>query len=328
MSRILIRPMEAGEEELRDELAYQSYKEYAQGDPNHHLAQRALYGFRQRSDPRMKPECNRLLFCDDKMVSSITVYLWPIRFHGGDILAGLIGGVCTHPDHRRRGYIRMLMEDAKNFMRDEGVTLSWLYGKQSVYGPCGYDTFNNYSILEAENFPKPEPGLTLRPLELAHDYASVKKIHETWNANAFGPTVRLEGDWKKHIFAEKSEHGGIAHFYTVVDKGGRMIAYCHMLPDNDHSIGEFGALDEKSAARALPVIAREVGGHIRFGFDHANVENGAKLANAKIGRKQNVHGMWLVINGSRLGLPDRATHAELFSLLQNERFIYYSVDHF
>jgi len=318
--------MEASEEKSRDELAYQSYKEYAQGDPNHFLARRGYFGTLARSDPRMKPECNRFLFCDDELASSITVFLWPVRFRGGEILAGLIGSVCTHPDHRRRGYIRMLMEDAKNFMRDEGVTVSWLYGKQSVYGPCGYDTFNNYSILAAEDFPGPETGLTLRPLDLVSDYAAVKEIYETWNAGAFGPTVRLDGDWKDRILAENSSRGGVAHFYSVVDSGGRVIAYCHRLSGGN--IGEFGALDEKSAARALPVIAREFGGHIQFCFDHAKVENGAKMANAKISRKQEAHGMWLVINGSRLGLPEHASHTELFSLLQKERFTYYSADHF
>ncbi|MDO9541236.1 MAG: GNAT family N-acetyltransferase, partial [Kiritimatiellia bacterium] len=258
----------------------------------------------------------------------ITVYLWPIRFRDGEILAGLIGSVCTHPVHRRRGYVRMLMEDAKNFMRDEGVTVSWLYGKQTVYGPCGYDTFKNYSILAAEGFAKPEPDLTLRPLDLARDYEAVKKIYETWNINTFGPTVRLEGDWRKRILAEKTSHGDIARFYSVAENGGRMIAYCHILPDDDHSIGEFGALDEKAAARALPVIAREVGGHIQFCCDHEKVENGAKLANAKIARKQGNNGMWLVINGSRLGLPERASPTELFGFLQQERFVYYYVDHF
>ncbi len=327
MSEILLRPMKAGEEEKRNDLAYASYVEYAAGDPNHRLAQRKNYGLLCRSDPRMRPECNRLLFVDGELASSITVYLWPIRFRGGEILAGLIGMVCTHPNHRRRGYIRMLMEDVKNFMRDSGAAVSWLYGKESVYGPCGYATFTDYSIADARDFLQPAAGVTMRPVELGRDYETVKNIYESWNAKTCGPVLRLDGDWKNRVLSEKSNYGGLDR-YRIIEDNGRTLAYCDIMADELRTVGEFGAVDEQAAARALPVIAREVGGTIQFAFDSEKLEKSVALAGGKLGRKQSPNGMWLVLDGKKLGLDPKATHEQLTGLLKTERFVYYYADHF
>ena len=327
MSDLVIRPMKAGEEGAHENLLFQSYREYAGSDPQHFLAQRENYHC-LGCDPRGKPEHTRLLFCGDELVSALTVFLWPIRFRAGVLLAGLVGGVCTHPDYRRRGHVRQLMEDAIAFMRGQAVTVSWLYGKQSVYGPSGYGAFTRYAVLEAHSLPPPEAGIRVRPLAPGRDLKEVQTLYETWNSRTFGPPLRMEEDWTRRILDRRVRHGGIAHYYAVEDAGGRMIAYCQILPDADRSIGEFGARDDACAARALAAAAQHTGGQLHFWFDHPGVERSLKSAKAAVSRAYVSHGMWRVIDGSRLGLPRGAGPAGLFRLLEADRFVYYQADHF
>lgn len=81
---------------------------------------------------------------------------WVIRDEGGALVAHIgvhdkkvaadgqaycIGGiaeVCVHPDHRGRGYVRMMLACIHEWLSGRGYPFSVLFGAPGVYGSSGY----------------------------------------------------------------------------------------------------------------------------------------------------------------------------------------------
>lgn len=55
------------------------------------------------------------------------------------IEVGGIGGVATHPDYRRKGLMKNLLEFAISKMKERGCALSFLWGDRQRYGNFGWE---------------------------------------------------------------------------------------------------------------------------------------------------------------------------------------------
>ena len=324
MSEILIRPMRSGEEAARDELCYLSYKEYAESKKAPMFADRNRYGHLCRADHRMKPENTRLLFCDGVLASSITVYIWPVRMAGREVLAGLIGSVATHPDYRKRGYVRMLMEDVKYFMHGAGIAVSWLYGAEKVYGPSGYEPFKEYAVFTAASLGSVPIGISVRPLELERDLNAVMCMYDSWNADNTGPVVRVEEDWRRRVLGNRY-FAGFDRF-KVVEAVGKIIGYGQVL--DGCKISEFGACATDRAADVLAALASTEKGDIEVCFGDRKTEAALQQCATGLVKRKSNYALWLIVDGPQLGLPAKASNADLLELLKREMFVYYKADNF
>jgi len=72
-----------------------------------------------------------------KPVSQICTFHDRIKMYDGEIRAGSIGGVCTHPDHRGRQLASRLLEYCTQQLVDEGAKLMLISGAHGVYTRLG-----------------------------------------------------------------------------------------------------------------------------------------------------------------------------------------------
>ena len=94
----------------------------------------ALY---QRNDPSMQR--NYVIREAGRIVANVG--LFPMTWQVGDTTLAMdgIGGVAVHPDHRRRGHMRVIMDSLLPVMRERGCQLSYLGGQRQRYGYWGWE---------------------------------------------------------------------------------------------------------------------------------------------------------------------------------------------
>jgi GNAT superfamily N-acetyltransferase len=117
------------------------------------------YTVRPGMNPRLCQGASR----EGRLVASVFVTLASMRLGGGEVRCGIIDTVMTHPDHRRRGLARRLMERALRGMEAEGADVSLLYtgrsepmsGPERLYRSLGYSPREVVARMEraAQSFP-------------------------------------------------------------------------------------------------------------------------------------------------------------------------------
>ncbi len=80
----------------------------------------------------------RQLRVDGERASRLWVLDRDIRLAGATVSMAGIGGVRTEPQHRKKGYMRRLMEDTVSYMTDRGYAVSMLFGISDFYNRFGY----------------------------------------------------------------------------------------------------------------------------------------------------------------------------------------------
>ena len=69
----------------------------------------------------------RVVVDDGEIVATLRVWDRTVRVGGTAVKMGGIGGVGTHPDHRRRGHASAMLRDAVDWMRSRGYLTSVLF---------------------------------------------------------------------------------------------------------------------------------------------------------------------------------------------------------
>ncbi|UCE62112.1 MAG: GNAT family N-acetyltransferase [Phycisphaerales bacterium] len=108
-----------------------------------------------------------LIFDGDRSISHVGVLEIPMIVDGQEMLIGGIHAVCTHPDHRRRGYFRLVMDEALAWCDERYATAMLIAGTPEIYEPFGF------RVLRESRFVAPirrsagaQDGTRLRQLDL------------------------------------------------------------------------------------------------------------------------------------------------------------------
>src|SRR5574340_773687 len=96
--------------------------------------------------PGLRAELCQAALRGDRLVSNVFVTLAPMMLGGQVVSCGIVDTVMTHPEHRRRGLARRLMERAAEAMAAAGAEVSLLYtartepqsGPEQLYRSLGY----------------------------------------------------------------------------------------------------------------------------------------------------------------------------------------------
>jgi aminoglycoside 2'-N-acetyltransferase I len=86
-----------------------------------------------------------------RLVSVVSLYQREGRHDGMPVRIGGIGGVMTHPDHRRRGFARAAMAAARRFFAADRMDFSLLFVEPKnigFYGALGWRVFPEPVIVE------------------------------------------------------------------------------------------------------------------------------------------------------------------------------------
>lgn len=136
-------------------------------------------------------------------------------------------GVATPPQHRRKGYLGVLLRKAVA-RAAERVDVAFLYGVQGLYGKYGFsgcytDCRLRIAVRDAEHAPSVD-GLQVRPMRPS-DYAAMVKLYNKEHANRpwsherrldTYPGPRTVEDWDRGEVGLTAESDGRLLGYAVV----------------------------------------------------------------------------------------------------------------
>ena len=80
-----------------------------------------------------------LLFSNNRLIACGFVYLRDMSQQNLRFKAGIVGGVAVHPDNRKLGYCRKIMQCLDKVLQHSNVTHSFLFAYQTyIYRSLGY----------------------------------------------------------------------------------------------------------------------------------------------------------------------------------------------
>jgi len=132
--------------------------------------------------PGCTPELCTAALHGDKLVSMVLVAIQPVQLGGETLDCGIIDSVATHPDHRRRGLARRLMDMAHEKMRSAGAGAAVLYTNPEdhpyrFYGRLGYQTRAMCEMLQGRR-PKSDASLSVRAARTAEHEMVAEMLNE------------------------------------------------------------------------------------------------------------------------------------------------------
>lgn len=219
-------------------------------------AGRVLEGM--RADPDFAFERNRVIELDGRLVARLCLHGRRMRYRGGTLRVGAIGGVCVDPAYRGRGLCRRLLEDATAVLRREGCDLSLLFGKPAIYGPSGWQALIARGL--SSTLPVPDdPAVLCRPATLAGDGPALAALHRRFVAPLTGPFERSDDYWRRWIAYKLACHK--TWRFWRVERGTETLGYFADRADQPGVVHELawnrrspGALQD-----VLGAIARQAG---------------------------------------------------------------------
>ncbi len=108
-----------------------------------------------------------LLSDGDQPMTHVGVLEVPMIADGHEMCVGAIHAVCTHPDHRRRGYYRLAMDEAMAWCDERYTTVMLIAGTPEIYQPFGFRVVRESRFVAPLHRSTAAPdGKRLRQLDL------------------------------------------------------------------------------------------------------------------------------------------------------------------
>ena len=109
---------------------------------------------------RYRDELNETIVCNDRVVSALQIIPYEMTSWGTRFPMAYLSGVCTHPDVRKQGLMRRLLEQTHRRLYADGYRVStlipaepWLFGcyATSGYTPVFTYTWSQHAITPVES---------------------------------------------------------------------------------------------------------------------------------------------------------------------------------
>lgn len=335
-----IRGLRESELEAHNRLIYESYAEYiTQG--RDFLADERWWLTAVEHDPYYVPEQTRVMVLDGQLVASVSCY--QRMMYCGGVLAkvGAIGSVATHPEHRRRGYVREVLREARQWMRDNGFDFSFLFGKYEVYGGSGWECLTAFDTIAETRPPQLPSGLTVRPVHFPQDVPALSTLYGAFNEPLVGPFVRTRAYWERrvpqgHFFDRTPE-------FRLIEENGEAVGYVRT--PGPGRVAELAWRREVPGlgVRVLNAVLSQWPEHRETRFDFATAELLAALrphvlaANMEQWNRQHgavrleerTRGLWTYIGPGSGHFPQITDTATLLDFLRRQEYVFYGgVDSF
>jgi len=194
-----------------------------------------------------------------KLVSQICIFHDRLKMYDGDIRAGSIGGVCTHPKYRNRELASHLLKHCTQQLVDEGATLMLISGGRGVYTRLGnvpHGRYISFSIKPGQNNERrstPADLVVRKATEadalICNQLYQAEPIHFIRRKSDFS-MVLLNPLSNPYIHAEQ----------WIIERSGQAVAYLFLgtpwgveLGAGIRHVGEYAG-SRLALADALPVI--------------------------------------------------------------------------
>jgi GNAT superfamily N-acetyltransferase len=118
-------------------------------------------------------------FHDDAVISHVGVLEIPMRLMGENVTVGGVHGVCTHPEFRRRGYYRQIMEEVLNYCDRRYETLILTTAQPELYQPFGFRVMEEHIFIAKCQSRSHIDGFRQLNLSEADDVKLLNRLLET-----------------------------------------------------------------------------------------------------------------------------------------------------
>lgn len=150
-------------------------------------------------DPTWRPSHTLVVEIDGRLVSALRIWDRHVHLGSTPVRMGGIGGVTTHPDHRRRGLATRLMRHTAGHLRDDGYDLGLLFSAipARFYLRMGWSCVPLLGFrAELPESPSPgRPGLEVRPFDESRDLGETAALYQRHNAGRSGTLLRPRPYW-------------------------------------------------------------------------------------------------------------------------------------
>jgi len=176
---------------------------------------------------------------------------------GAPVLSGYVGGVVTHPHHRRRGVASVLMRDSLRYGRARGQAVLFLRGIPAFYGRFGYADVmeaTEHSVDRAAVLALPASTYTVRPATI-EDAPALLALYERHYATRSGAYARTLAGQLHLLGSRLPEHPPI----LAIGPSGAVRGYALLPAGPDRSLAvEVAAEDWPATLALLQYQARRV----------------------------------------------------------------------
>ena len=214
-----------------------------------------------RGDSSYEPGQTRVVVVDGRIAATLRVWDRTVRVGETAVRMGGIGGVGTHPDHRRRGHASALLRDAIDWMRGRGYPTSVLFTEVATE----FYRRHGWASVPMPGFRIAAPGAIATLPELGEgagewrveafdegrDLGAVMALYDRYNAGLSGSLVRDRAYWD----SEPARIRGILPSAVALDAGGNLRGYLnYRIEEGQAEVCEL-AVDE-TAASATDALVR------------------------------------------------------------------------
>jgi GNAT superfamily N-acetyltransferase len=116
---------------------------------------------------------------DGSLIAHVGVLEIPMRLMGVSVTVGGVHAVCTHPDFRRRGYYRELMNEVLDYCDKRYETLVLTTSNPEFYQPFGFRFIQEHSFKVTCNSPGGVNGIRLLDTTNIEDVKLLHRLLET-----------------------------------------------------------------------------------------------------------------------------------------------------
>jgi len=209
-------------------------------------------GFLTGNDYRVGIFDNKQL-CAQATLLHLNVYV------NGEVLSmGGIAGVSTWPEHRRHGYVALMLKELLAVMKKNGQTISMLHPFSfSFYRKFGWESYVEYKKyqLSADHLPSLRKRFSSKQLgavERLQDWQSLASVYDRYAEQYNGMLKRNDSWWKERVSTRKP--GIYAGAYNVHRELAGYLIY--EVSNRVMTIHEFIALTKEAEQQLLLYIAQ------------------------------------------------------------------------
>jgi predicted acetyltransferase len=192
--------------------------------PNEEGAQHRYWSY-LREEPTFELDQARIVVDQGRIVANLRVWDRLIRVRGAQLRVGGIGGVLTHPDFRRRGHARALMQDADIYMQRAGYDLGMLFTiiGTPYYAGLGWTPISLPTFVFKLDHLKQIPGEMGRDLDPERDLSAIMALNDACGDGLTGTEVRSEAYWRsgpsryRDLFPQKG-----------IEREGKLVGYLNL----------------------------------------------------------------------------------------------------
>ena len=201
-------------------------------------------------DPTWRPSHTQVVDLDGRLVSALRIWDRWVHLGSTPVRMGGIGGVTTHPDHRRLGLATRLMTHTAAHMRDDGYDLGLLFSAipARFYRRIGWSCVSLMGF-RAELRHPPAPGrssLEAQPFDESRDLEETAALYQRHNAGRSGSLLRPRPYWD---YTPSRVRGVLPT--AVVRDGAQLGGYINWETDEDGAWVNEVAWDSGTALETL-----------------------------------------------------------------------------